>query len=233
MEFAPLYPWLYRILKPQFPQCLWQGDPRQPTVALTFDDGPHPDYTPPLLELLARHQVQASFFLLGSLVERSPELVKEMHRQGHWLGIHGYEHRSFPLLSESELKVSLLKTQEAIAQASGLSLHQIQDVRPPNGLFTPRILGQLKRDRYRPVMWSIVPEDWVNPGHDLVLNRIEQQLHNGALIVLHDGYFGGKQVTKITGDLLTLLKQRNLQPLTIQELWQQKTTLTLNTIHKP
>ena len=145
-----------------------------------------------------------------------------MHLQGHWLGIHGYEHRSFPLLSENELTVSLSKTQEAIANACGLSPRQIRDVRPPNGLFTPRILRQLKRDRYRPVMWSIVPEDWVNPGHDLVLNRIEQQLHNGALIVLHDGYFGGKQVTKITGDLLNLLKQRNLQPLTIQELWQQK-----------
>lgn len=225
MEFAPLYPWLYHALKPQFPQCLWQGDSRQATVALTFDDGPHPDYTPPLLELLAQHQVKASFFLLGSLVERYPDLVQTMYRQGHWLGIHGYEHRSFPWLSENALAESLSRTQIAIANACSIPPHQIRDVRPPNGLFTPRILRQLHRDRYRPVMWSIVPEDWVSPGNAIVLSRIERQLHNGALIVLHDGQFGGKQVTAITTDLLDLLKKRHLEPLTVQSLWQQKSAL--------
>jgi peptidoglycan/xylan/chitin deacetylase (PgdA/CDA1 family) len=226
MEFAPLYPWLYRSLKPQFPQCLWQGDPQQATVALTFDDGPHPDYTPPLLELLARHLVRASFFLLGSLVERHPELVREMYRQGHWLGIHGYEHRSFPLLQEKDLQASLSRTQLAIANACDIPPHQIRDVRPPNGWFTPRILRQLTRNRYRPVMWSIVPEDWVNPGTTIVLERIDRQLHNGALIVLHDGHYGGQQVTEITTHLLSLLQQRNFHPRTIQDLWQQKSAQT-------
>lgn len=226
MEFAPLYPWLYQFLKPQFPQCLWQGDPAQATVALTFDDGPHPDYTPPLLELLARHRVKASFFLIGSLVERHPTLVQEIYRQGHWLGIHGYEHRSFPWLSEQALRESLAKTQNAIANACDISPSQILDVRPPNGLFTPRILRQLTRDRYRTVMWSIVPEDWVNPGNRIVLKRIERQLHNGALIVLHDGFYGGQQVTEITRDLLCLLEKRSLEPLTIQDFWQQRSLLT-------
>jgi len=74
----------------------------------------------------------------------------------------------------------------------------IRDVRPPNGLFTPQTLKQLHQWNYRPVMWSVVSEDWQRPGVSVAISRVLKQVGNGSLIVLHDGYDGGEDVAKIT-----------------------------------
>jgi peptidoglycan/xylan/chitin deacetylase (PgdA/CDA1 family) len=228
MQLAPLYPILYRFLKPLFPDCLWSGSSTSRKIALTFDDGPHPAYTLPLLEVLERHQVKGSFFWLGNCVQRNPEIAKTVYEQGHYLGLHGYDHQSFPVLSPQQLRESLRKTQKAIAAACDIDGEQVRDVRPPNGLFTPPILRQLSQERYRVVMWSVVPEDWQHPGVEVVLQRTLEQVNNGAVIVLHDGYYGGKDVTKITAQLIPQLVQSGYQLVTIEELWQQHKEKNLN-----
>jgi len=220
MEFAPVYPYIYRLLKPRFPSCLWSGGTGKKVIALTFDDGPHPLYTPKLLEVLARYQVKATFFCLGISVERFSSLAGEIAQQGHGIGIHGYLHHNFPLLSTKELEESLAKTSGALSSATGLDLAQIRDVRPPNGVFTPRVLNQLQLNNYRPVMWSVVPEDWVQPGISLVVKRIMSQVHNGAVIVLHDGYYGGQDVAATVSELIPQLLQKGYSFLTIDQMWQ-------------
>ena len=222
MQFAPLYPFLYRILKPIFPHCLWSGNQDLPQIALTFDDGPHPKYTPQLLKVLERYHVPASFFCLGVCVEKYPEVVREFDHQGHWIGLHGWEHRSFPFLSTKELKDSLEETQEAINKACQLAPEKVVDVRPPNGLFTPQTLQLLQQWHYRPVMWSVVPEDWTHPGVNKVKERIMQQVSNGSLIVLHDGNFGGKDVAKVTHLLIQELLQQGYEFVTVNQLWKHK-----------
>jgi len=164
IQFAPLYPILYQFLKPAFPHCLWCGDENSRAIALTFDDGPHPQFTPQVLAVLAEYEIKASFFWLGNCVDRFPDVARQVSDRGHWIGLHGYEHRSFPLLSEQELQESLTKTQTAIYRACNLEPHQVRDVRPPNGLFTPYMLKLFQKWNYRPVMWSVVPEDWLRPG---------------------------------------------------------------------
>lgn len=225
MQLAPLYPILYRILKPTFKSCLWAGSGEQPIVALTFDDGPHPHYTPQLLEVLDSYGVQASFFWLGACVNRAPEVAKAVYQRGHWIGLHGYDHRAFPSLTTAELKQSLEQTQTAIAQACQLELPYvralIRDVRPPNGMFTPQTLNYLHQWNYRPVMWSVVPEDWVCPGVSVVVQRVQQQVQNGSLIVLHDGVCGGQDVAQTTAQILDILLQQGLKFITVDELWQQ------------
>ncbi len=222
MQLAPLYPIVHRILKPTFPDCLWRGSDASPTIALTFDDGPHPDYTPQLLEVLDRYQVRASFFWLGSCVDRNPTLAREVYQRGHWLGLHGYYHHSFPFLSTVALKQSLVKTQAAIAQVCQLDPDKIRDVRPPNGLFTPQVLQRLHRERYRVVMWTVVPEDWVRPGIAAVRQRVMENVQNGALIVLHDGYWGGEDVARITADLIPRLLDQGYRFVSVDQMWQQK-----------
>jgi peptidoglycan/xylan/chitin deacetylase (PgdA/CDA1 family) len=110
MEFAPAYPLLYRVLKPLFPGCLWSGATTDRTIALTFDDGPHPHYTPQLLAVLERYNVTASFFWLGQCVQRSPTTARTVYKQGHWLGLHGYDHQAFSSLSATALKQTLART---------------------------------------------------------------------------------------------------------------------------
>lgn len=221
MQLAPFLPILYRVLKPTFPSCLWSGNPDFRAIALTFDDGPHPHYTPQLLKVLDHYSIRASFFWLGACVNRSPALAKAICQRGHWIGIHGYDHRSFPLLTTTELQHSLQATQAAIALACGLPLLSIRDVRPPNGLFTPHTLNLLERWQYRPVMWSVVPEDWVRPGVSVVVLRILQQVQNGSVIVLHDGACGGQDVAATTAQLVPLLLSQGYHFVTIDTLWQQ------------
>lgn len=219
MQLAPLFPILYQILSRTFPDCLWTGDVSQPRIALTFDDGPHPDYTVQLLDVLDHYGIPASFFWLGACVARAPEVAKAVYEAGHWLGLHGYSHQSFPRLTSSELKQSLEQTQTTIAHACNLDPKLVRDVRPPNGLFTPQTLNLLKDWGYRPVMWSVVPEDWVNPGTAIVVKRVLQQTCNGSIIVLHDGYCGGQDVAEVTAQIIPALLEQNYQFLTIDQLW--------------
>ncbi|MBW4469813.1 MAG: polysaccharide deacetylase family protein [Stenomitos rutilans HA7619-LM2] len=222
MSFAPAYPLLYQALKPLFPHCLWSGDESRPTIALTFDDGPHPRYTPPLLETLERYGVTASFFWLGACVQRSPTVARAIFEQGHWLGLHGYDHRSFPLLSAAALQQTLAQTQAEITQTCQLPSTSVRDVRPPYGLFTPHTLTLLQQWQYRPVMWSVVPEDWVRPGATKVVQRILQQVRNGSIIVLHDGAHGGADVAETVAQLLPLLLAQGYRFVTIDQLWQER-----------
>jgi peptidoglycan/xylan/chitin deacetylase (PgdA/CDA1 family) len=219
MQFAPLYPFIYKVVQPLFPNCLWVGDPEKKAIALSFDDGPHPSYTTALLKVLEKYNVLASFFWLGTCVDRSPQVAKAVYQQGHWLGLHGYEHRSFPRLSAEALQQSLTKTQEAIALACDLDPKQVQDVRPPNGLFTPKTLKLLRQWQYRPVMWSVVPEDWTSPGISTVVERVMKQVKNGSIIVLHDGIHGGQDVAAITAQLIPRLLEQDYRFVTIETLW--------------
>lgn len=225
MQLAPFYPLVYKVLKPAFPNCLWAGSLAQPTVALTFDDGPHPQYTPQLLEVLDHYGIVASFFWLGVCVNRAPDVAKAVYQRGHWLGLHGYDHRMFPRLTPGELKQSLRKTQDAIANACQLDLSYVQtnvrDVRPPNGIFTPQTLKYLQQWNYRPVMWSVVPEDWVRPGVSVVVERVLRQVRNGSTIVLHDGACGGQDVAQTAALAIEKLLRQGLKFVTVEQLWQQ------------
>lgn len=230
MQFAPLYPILYKILKRSFPSCLWAGPTHTRAIALTFDDGPHPQYTLELLKVLDQYDIKASFFWLGACVDRSPSVAQEVYRRNHWIGLHGYDHHSFPFLKPEALKQSLEKTQEAIRAALAIAtpdtpadpLHpaKLRDVRPPNGLFTPQTLSLLYKWNYRPVMWSVVPEDWERPGVNLVVHRVLRQVENGSQIVLHDGYCGGQDVAATTAQLIPQLLQQGYDFITIDQLWQ-------------
>jgi peptidoglycan/xylan/chitin deacetylase (PgdA/CDA1 family) len=226
MQFAPLYPWLYRVLKPTFPTCLWAGADHTKAIALTFDDGPHAAHTPQLLQVLNRYGITASFFSLGVCVNRCPDVLHQIYQSGHWLGLHGYDHRLFPRLSVHELRQQLVETQEAIARACRLEPEYVQqhirDVRPPYGIFTPQTLQYLNQWGYRPVMWSVVPEDWARPGVDVATLRVLNQTQNGSLIVLHDGYTGGEDVAAIAEAIIPRLLEQGYQFVTIDHLWQQR-----------
>jgi peptidoglycan/xylan/chitin deacetylase (PgdA/CDA1 family) len=221
MPLAPIFPIIHPILKRAFPNCLWTGDINRREIALTFDDGPHPQHTPALLKVLAQNQIKASFFLLGLCVQSYPQTTKNIYESGHWIGLHGYQHKCFPMLTQKELKSSLENTQNSLVQACGLAPELIRDVRPPNGIITPHQLDLLNNWGYRSVMWSVVPEDWVRPGVARVTNRVIQQTVNGSIIVLHDGYCGGEDVALSAAAIIPILLDQGYKFVTIDQMWQQ------------
>lgn len=158
-------------------------------------------------------------------MQRCPDVAKSVYQRGHSIGLHGYDHRCFPLLSEAELHQSLAQTQAAIAAACQLDLDFVQKycrhVRPPNGVFTPQILQKLNQWSYQTVMWSVVPEDWQRPGVPVVVSRVLKQVQNGSIIVLHDGNYGGQDVAPTTDLLLPQLLEQGYQLVTIEQMWTQ------------
>ncbi|ERN41865.1 putative xylanase/chitin deacetylase [Rubidibacter lacunae KORDI 51-2] len=218
MQLAPLYPWLYRLLAPSFPHCLWRGPNDRPIIALTFDDGPHPIYTPQLLAVLDRYCVPASFIWLGACVRRAPHVARAVSDRGHWIGLHGDTHRAFIRLNSVQLRQSLDATRAAIVAACPqLNDNQLRDVRPPNSLFLPQTLRLLRAWHYRPVMWTVVPEDWERPGCDRVCQRVLLRACNGAIVVLHDGVCGGQDIAATVSALIPALRARGFSFTTLAD----------------
>jgi peptidoglycan/xylan/chitin deacetylase (PgdA/CDA1 family) len=127
---------LYHRLHRLFPQALWTGNPERHEIALTFDDGPNPQDTLPLLEVLARHQVTATFFNIGSRVKQFPHLTRAVAEAGHQIGLHGYYHRPFPLELPVALRAELDQFRALAVKECACDPDLLWDVRPPYGLFT-------------------------------------------------------------------------------------------------
>ncbi|MCW5851560.1 MAG: polysaccharide deacetylase family protein [Anaerolineae bacterium] len=208
---------MHRVLRRRFPDALWMGDTNFPVVALTFDDGPDPRDTEALLRVLDRHGAAATFFLIGERARRYPDLVRAVADAGHQQGLHGYYHRAFPLQPAPRLAHSLRQTQAALAEATGQPPDQYRDVRPPYGVFTPSTLKALCGWGYRPVMWSVVPLHWRQSARQTVREVVEQ-VHPGALIVLHES-LPGPPVARLADEILPRLQDAGYEFVLVNDLW--------------
>jgi len=208
------------ILQRQFPQVLWSGDPTHPKIALSYDDGPDRKDTPQLLDVLARHNVTVTFSWLGARVAAMPSLVQEAAAAGHQIMVHGYRHRAFVLERARVLRGHLDATRDLIATTTGRDPGEVVDVRPPFGLFTPRLLRRLAGWGYRPVIGSFVPVHWLQPD-EVSLRQILGHTRPGALFVLHEG-LGGPPIADLTDAVLTRLADRGYDYITVDEMWRQQ-----------
>jgi peptidoglycan/xylan/chitin deacetylase (PgdA/CDA1 family) len=156
-------------------------------VAITFDDGPHPEGTPAVLELLAAADIKATFFLVGEQVERRPALVAEIVEQGHLIALHGYRHRPQPVMTKKAVQEDLAAGAAALQSAvrTPLAWH-----RPPYGLYSPAGLGAIRERNLRPLLWSRWGKDWrrlTTPAG--IARRATANLRPGDVILLHDADF--------------------------------------------
>jgi peptidoglycan/xylan/chitin deacetylase (PgdA/CDA1 family) len=156
-------------------------------VALTFDDGPHPEGTPAVLEVLEEAGMKATFFVVGEQVERRPALVAEIAQRGHLVGLHGYRHRPQPVLGARAVEEDLARGAEVIAEATGVELAWH---RPPYGVYSPAGLEAVRRRGLRPLLWSRWGKDWrrlTTPQR--IADRVSAGLRPGDVILLHDADF--------------------------------------------
>jgi peptidoglycan/xylan/chitin deacetylase (PgdA/CDA1 family) len=161
--------------------------PALPGVALTFDDGPHDEGTPSILEILARSRARATFFVIGEQVERRPELLRRIVAEGHLVALHGYRHRLQLRLSAAEVRADIERGAEAIERVTGAvpSWH-----RPPYGIYSPAGLAAVRAAGMRPLLWSRWGKDWrrlTTPQR--IAARVLAGLGPGDVILLHDADF--------------------------------------------
>lgn len=152
----------------------------EPLIALTFDDGPHPDSTPALLDILERHGAQATFFMLGEPARRYPEIVRRAGEAGHALGVHGWDHAAFPLLTSAERREQIQRCAQA------LSPYGTRLFRPPYGYQTFASRLDAWRLGYQVIGWSAHGHDWRDHTAEQLVAMILPQLEPGAVLVLHD-----------------------------------------------
>lgn len=179
----------YVIAGVMFPSLQMHADVtvrlRDPGVALTFDDGPHPETTREVLRHLRERGMTATFFLIGRKVERHPEVVREIIDQGHEVALHTYDHdRVYPFKSPAAVVADIRRTQRAIQQACGRTPTWF---RPPVGMTSPRTAQGTRRAGVRIVAWSARGLDGIRHGAGAsLLPRLYRGLRPGAIVLLHD-----------------------------------------------
>ncbi len=174
--------------------------PRQPNqIALTFDDGPNPRWTPMLLDILARHNVRATFFLIGKYAVLQKPLVREMQAAGHRIGNHSWSHPNFAWTGNRQTREELTRTQQELESILG---QPVRFFRPPYGARRPYTLGLARSLGLTPVLWNAMAADWNAASGDPATQRkdaaaiaerltalIDRNQRRGfaSNIVLHDG----------------------------------------------
>ncbi len=164
--------------------------PRPGELALTFDDGPNPVWTPRLLDLLASHDVHATFFIVGGRAQAQPALVRQIVAAGHLIGNHSWSHPNLALSSARRIGEELSRTNQILTQIAGAPIHYF---RPPFGARRPDVLRIARRLGLIPVLWNAMTSDWKNPSADSIASRLTHKINSlarrghAANIVLHDG----------------------------------------------
>ena len=195
-------------------------------IALTYDDGPNDPHTLRLLEILAKHGVSATFFLIGRYVQQRPEIVREIAHAGHTIGNHTFTHPLLTLRSETEIKRELSECrailQNAIGEPSNL-------FRPPFGGRRPAVLRIARQLGLQPVMWNLTGYDWSAPPAAAIERKVSNHIRGGDVILLHDG--GHKQMgadrsqTLIATDhILTRYKSEGFEFVTIPQMMAESIT---------
>ena len=214
----------YGALAPQssaFGRTFWSGSTREKVVALTFDDGPNEPYTSRLLDILKREHVRATFFLIGTNVRRFPGSVARIVRDGHVVGNHSDTHPlGFALEPQSQLRREVDNAETSIYAAGGVYPSLF---RPPNGLRSPWLMNVLSGDSLVAVTWDDAPRDWEPAPASELVKRTLEQVHPGAIILLHDGMnltheADQSETVKAIPAIIDSLRARGYRLVTVPEL---------------
>lgn len=163
---------------------------RRSELALTFDDGPNPAWTPQLLEILAEHQAQATFFMVGRFAQAEPALVRQVLAGGHLIGNHSWSHPNLARTPAGKVRDELQRTSDILQQITGKPMRYF---RPPFGARRPIVLRIARELGLTPVTWNAMTDDWAEPSADRIsatlTAKIDRNQRRGFAtnIVLHDG----------------------------------------------
>ena len=178
-------------------------------IAITFDDGPHPQFTEQLLDGLKERGVQATFFVTGEHAELHPDIIERMNEEGHIIGNHTYSHMQLTKGNRDSFKDELIKTNQILNEITG---EEVVYVRPPYGTWDKSFETELNMI---PVLWNIDPLDWCSQDVTGVVNKVMKEADENAIILMHDYY-----ETSVTAALQIVdrLQEKGYSFVTIEEI---------------
>ena len=227
--------WVVPALERLTPQVTYRVRTNLPLVALSFDDGPHPDYTPQVLEILKRHDARATFFLIGDRALRHPEIVERIKSSGNEAGNHYFYTRMGTMMSHGDQE--FLRNLERVEQAIGLDERSAADAtssgsggaaggvkkspklfRAPGGIARPRQLTLARECGYTPVLGCAYPHDPGRPPVWYIRWLVAKNLKPGTIIILHDGIKNPTRTIEALPHILREAEKRKLRVVSIGEL---------------
>jgi peptidoglycan-N-acetylglucosamine deacetylase len=184
-----------------------------PYIAMTFDDGPSPETTPRLLEILKQRNIKATFFMIGQNAQSNPAIVQRILAEGHEIGNHSWTHPQLSKLSDDRVTEEITKTQTAIKNACGYTPVLL---RPPYGAITARQKEWIEKQfGLSVIIWSVDPFDWKRPGASVIEQRILAGARPGAIVLSHDIH---KQTVDAMPATLDALAAKGFKFVTVSQL---------------
>lgn len=191
---------------------LTQGPANKNLVALTFDDGPHPVFTPKILDELRKRKIHATFFVLGERVKRYPWIVQQIIAEGHEIGNHTYDHRLLTSLSPEEATKEIDLANNEIKAITG---YETSLFRPPYGELRADTKMYLREKNYKVILWSVDPMDWKIRNSDKILSYVVQHTQRGSIILCHDIH---KTTLDALPQMLDVLLEEGYEFATVNQL---------------
>jgi peptidoglycan-N-acetylglucosamine deacetylase len=191
-------------------------------VSLTFDDGPYPGYTEKLVKLLEDKNAYATFFLIGSHVDRYPALVDLLLSGGNEAAIHTYDHPNLTRFNDRDILSELDRTREAIFNKSGITTRLF---RPPGGRIDARVMGVARKNGYTPILWTVLPRD-LEPAvtKKMIVDRVLAEARNYGIICVHDG---SRKTLDAVGAIIDGLRMKGYRFVTVSEIIREKEKIEL------
>ena len=185
-------------------------------VALTFDDGPDPNYTPRVLEVLRRYSIHATFFAQGRLIAQYPHLVRRAFAEGNCIGNHTYSHPYLTHLDHEAVRAEMQSCEHCLEAKVGIKTALF---RPPRGDWNPTVYRQTVHDREHLILWTIALEHHGVPTPQAMAQRVLQRVRPGDIILMHDGAFVSREATvQALPILIEGLQRRGYRCVTVPEL---------------
>ena len=182
-------------------------DPQQPMIAITFDDGPNASYTLPLLDLLYKEQVPATFFVVGEAISGNENILREMAARGHEIEIHSFSHPDLTTLAPQQIREELWKTEERLQTI--LPDYHARYFRPPYGKYNQQVQQTIPLPL---VLWTLDSGDWDHPQASSIYDKVIQQVQNQDILIFHDD---NPETIKALKKLIPELKKEGFQFVTI------------------
>lgn len=197
------------FLQRLYPDAVWRGDKSLKCVYLTFDDGPVPEVTPDVLDILDRYKVKATFFWVGENVGRYPDLAREVVRRGHRVGNHTYNHLNGWKTPHAVYIENILKANDIMRNTLGTDWRGVRLFRPPYGRGGMKVRPWLRERGYKVVLWDIITHDYnKNYTPQEIENIVFRYVRSGSVILMHDSIKAKKNVLAALPRIIEGLQKR-------------------------
>ena len=187
-------------------------------IALTFDDGPHPQNTPKILKILDKYDVKATFFVIGVNVKNYPDALSLINEKGHEIGNHTYSHSVLKSRSKDEILKEISEAENEIGKITDFSTTLI---RPPCGLYDEKLVEIALKNNYKIVLWNVDTKDWEHSSCENIVSNVLKRVDGGEIILFHD-YISGKNSTPEALEIIIpKLKEQGYEFVTVSQLLQE------------